>query len=304
MAQAAPTSLQFDPPRRRGTGLHVSAALLVLSVAVVLFLLALAQPPGIVGIILLVAGSLICLLLPLLFYRLYCLHKSGYWISRDGLRLRWGLRAVDLPYDAILDVARWSELEMPPQLPRPIWPGSVLGQVHDPELGQVEYMASDKTRLVLLGTAERVYVLSPEKDSQFVATLKRESLRGSLRPLRARSTAPSFVLAEAWAKPLPRRLIAIGAASTLVLLLLVGFLAPSLPGVSLGFGPDNSPLPSVGSNQLLLLPGLNLLFYVGNLLLGLLFFREPQGDSLSVLLWGSSLVTSLLFLAAIIVSIL
>ncbi|MBX3047168.1 MAG: hypothetical protein KF698_09245 [Anaerolineales bacterium] len=304
MAQAAPTSLQFDPPRRRGTGLHVSAALLVLTLASLLFLLALAQPPGPVGIILLVAGSLICLLLPLLFYRLYCLHKSGYWISRDGLRLRWGLRAVDLPYDAIVDVARWSELEAPPPLPRATWPGSVLGQVQDAELGTVEFMASDKTRLVLLGTAERVYVLSPEKDSQFVAALKRESLRGSLRPLRARSAAPSFVLVEAWAQPLPRRLMAAGAGASLILLLLVGFLAPSLSAVSLGFGPDGAPLPGVAANQLLLLPGLNLLFYVGNLLLGLLFFREPQGDSLSVLLWGSSLVTSLLFLAAIIVSIL
>ncbi|UYN92626.1 MAG: hypothetical protein KIT70_03795 [Anaerolineales bacterium] len=304
MAQAAPTSLQFDPPRRRGTGLHVSAALLVLTVAAVLFLLALAQPPGVVGIILLVAGSLICLLLPLLFYRLYCLHKSGYWISRDGLRLRWGLRAVDLPYDAIVDIARWSELEVPPQLPRAIWPGSVLGQVSDAELGTVEYMASDRNRLVLLGTAERVYVLSPEKDAQFVAALKRESLRGSLRPLRARSTAPSFVLVEAWARPLPRRLMTVGGVAALVLLLLVGFVGPGLPGVSLGFGPDNNPLPSVAGTQLLLLPGLNLLFYVGNLLLGLLFFREPQGDSLSVLLWGSSPVTSVLFLAAIIVSIL
>lgn len=303
MAQA-PSALLFAPPRRRGTGLHVSAALLVLSVAAVLFLLALAQPPGVLGIVLLVAGSLISLILPFLFYKLYCLHKSGYWVSRDGVRLRWGLRAVDLPHDAIVDVARWSELENPPALPRAIWPGSVIGQVQDAELGTLEYMASDKTRLVLLGTAERVYVLSPERDSQFVATLKRESLRGSLRPLRARSAAPSFVLVEAWAAQLPRRLMAAGGLLALALLLLVGFLAPGLPGVNLGFGGDGAPLPMVAGSQLLLLPALNLLFYVGNLLLGMLFFREPQGLSLSVLLWGSSLFTSLLFLGAIVVSIL
>lgn len=304
MAQSLPTSLQFDPPRRRGTGLHVSAALLVLVVAAMLIGLALAQPPGVVGIILLVAGCIVSLVLPFLFYRLYCLHKSGYWISRDGLRLRWGLRAVDLPYDAIVDVARWSELETPPALPRAIWPGSVLGQVQDGELGPVEYMASDKTHLVLLGTAERVYVLSPEKDQQFVAALKRESLRGSLRPLKARSAAPSFVVVEAWAEQLPRRLIVAGAALALALLLLVGMVSPSLPSINLGFAGDGSPLPAVAGSQLLLLPGLNLLFYVGNLLLGLLFFREPAGESLSLLLWGSSLLTSALFLGAIVVSIL
>lgn len=304
MTQSMPTSLQFDPPRRRGTGLHVSAALLVLVVAGMLFGLALAQPPGVLGILLLVAGSLVSLVLPFLFYRLYCLHKSGYWISRDGLRLRWGLRAVDLPYDTIVDVARWAELEAPPALPRAIWPGSVLGQVQDAELGRVEYMASDKTRLVLLGTAERVYVLSPEKDQQFVAALKRESLRGSLRPLKARSAAPSFVVVEAWAESLPRRLMAIGAGLALALLLLVGVVAPGLPGINLGFAGDGSPLPAITGSQLLLLPGLNLLFYVGNLLLGLLFFREPGGESISVLLWGSSLLTSALFLGAIVVSIL
>lgn len=304
MASAEPASLLFEPPRRRGTGLHLSAAALVASIVAVLYLLALAQPPGLAAIVLVVLASLVALALPFLFYKLYCLHKSGYWISRDGLRLRWGLRAVDLPYSAIVDIARWSELEAPPALPRAIWPGAVVGQVRDAELGTVEYLAADKTRLVLLGTAERVYVLSPEREAQFVAALKREALRGSLRPLAARSFAPSFVLVEAWGQRAARRLIASGAALSLALLLLVGFLAPGLPAVNLGFAGDGSPLPAVTGSQLLLLPALNLLFYVGNLLLGLLFFREPQGENLSTLLWGSSLASSALFLGAVIVSIL
>lgn len=304
MAQSLPAALQFDPPRRRGTGLHVSAALLVLVLASMLIGLSLAQPPGVLGIALLVAGCMVSLILPFLFYRLYCLHKSGYWISRDGLRLRWGLRAVDLPYEAIVDIARWHELETPPALPRPIWPGAVLGQVEDDELGLVEYMASDKTRLVLLGTAERVYAISPERDQQFVAALKRESLRGSLRPLKARSAAPSFVLIEAWAKRTPRRLMALGGVLALLLLLLAGLVAPGLASINLGFAGDGSPLPAMAGSGLLLLPALNLLFYVGNLMLGLLFFREPGGESISVLLWGSSLLTGALFLGAIVVSIL
>lgn len=293
----------FSPPRRRGAGLHVSALLLVFVIVILLLGLALSQPSGVLAIAVLTAAVLISLFLPILFYRLYGLIKSGYWVSRDGLRLRWGLRAVDLPHASVVDVARWADLEVVPALPRWTWPGAVVGQVQDKELGTVEFLASDKYKLVLLGTAERVFVVSPEDEGQFVAALKRESLRGSLQPLRPRSASPSFVLVEAWAQPLPRRLMAGGAALALGLLLLAGFLAPGLAGASLGFAADGAPLPPVAGSQLLLLPALNLFFYMGNLMLGVLFFREPNGANVSLLLWGSSLLASLLFLGGMVVSI-
>jgi hypothetical protein len=213
------------------------------------------------------------------------------------------LRQVDLPYQAILDVARWSELESVPPMPRWIWPGSVFGLSQDKELGPVEFLASDVNNLVLIGTKERVYVISPENTKGFVATLKRESLRGSLRPLRARSVSPSFVLVEAWGQTRPRQLILAGAGLAVALLLLVGFLVPGLPSASLGFSGQGQPLPPVAASQLFLLPALNLLFYMGNLMLGVLFYREPQGASISPLIWGSSLVVSLLFFVAVLASL-
>lgn len=295
--------MRFDPPRRKGVALHLGALALASLVVVVLLILALSQQPGLSVVLLLIGALLFSLPLPLLFYRLYALWQSGYWIGREGLRLRWGLRLVDLPYEKILDVARAEELEGDLVLPRWSWPGGLVGQNQDAELGVVEFMAAEPQALVLIGTEERVFAISPEATQDFVATYKRESERGSLRPMLARSVAPSFVLVEAWGSLTNRRLLIAGAGLGLGLLVLVGILAPGLQAVSLGFAADGQPLAPVAGVQLFLLPALNLFFYMGNFVLGLLFYREAQGAHFSTLLWGSSLVTGLFFLGAILFSL-
>jgi len=297
------SAVRFEPARRNGLILHISALLVIFALLASLLTLALTQPAGVLVVILLIAALLLSLLLPLLFYRLYSLIKSGYWVSREGLRLRWGLREVDLPHAAVVDVARVAELENFVGPPSWTWPGAVVGLVHDAELGEIEFMAADKQDLVLLGTKERVYAISPQSGQDFVASVKREALRGSLRAVRPRSVSASFVLVEAWAEQKSRRLLIAGAALCVALLFLVGVLAPGLPSISLGFEADGLPLAPVAGVQLFLLPALNLFFYMGNFMLGLLFYREPNGANFSYLLWGCSLFASLLFLGAILFSL-
>jgi hypothetical protein len=118
-----------------------------------------------------------------------------------------------------------------------------------------------------------------------------------------RSVLPSFVLAEAWAEPRVPALLVGGAVLALALLVLVAVLTPQLEAVSLGFGADRLPLAPVAGVQLFLLPALNLFFYMGNFVLGLLIYREPHGIRLSTIIWAGSLLTSLLFLAAILFSL-
>jgi hypothetical protein len=304
MTQAAlPGISRFDPERRRGLALHISALLLIFLIVVSLLNYAIDQPAGLAAIIALLLALAFSLALPFLFYRLYSLVKSGYWVSREGLQLRWGLRQVDLPYANIVDVARLAEVENPLSFPRWIWPGAVSGQVQNEELGLVEFLAADRQDLVLIGTKDRVFAISPHNAKDFVASLKRESLRGSLRPLRPRSISPSFVLVEAWGKRPVRRLLLAGAGLAVALLLLAAVVAPGSQGVSLGFNADGTPLPTVAGVQLFLLPALNLFFYMGNLMLGMLFYREEGGINFSTLLWGSSLVSSFLFLGAILASL-
>ncbi len=297
------SAVRFEPARRKGLVLHITALLVIFALLAILLTLALAQPAGVVVVVLLIAALFLSLLLPLLFYRLYSLIKSGYWVSREGLRLRWGLREIDLPHAAVVDVARVAELENFVGPPRWTWPGAVVGLVSDAELGEIEFMAADKQDLVLLGTKERVYAISPQSSQDFVASVKREALRGSLRAVRPRSVSASFVLVEAWAEKRSRWFLIAGAVLCIALLLLVGVLAPGLPSISLGFEADGSPLAPVAGVQLFLLPALNLFFYMGNFMLGLLFYREPNGANFSYLLWGCSLFASLLFLGAILFSL-
>lgn len=293
----------FPPPRRNGLALHLAGLLIAASLVIVLLVASVSLPPGLPVILFLVGAFIFALPVPFFLYRLYALLQSGYWVGRNGLRLRWGLRFLDLPYDQIVDVARVDELEALLELPRWSSPGAVSGLREDAELGKVEFLASDAARLVLLGTREGVYVISPAAPQAFVAAYKVESERGSLRPIAARSVLPSFVLSEAWSQPRVPALLISGAVAALSLLLLVGGLAPGLAQVSLGFGADGQPLEPVVGVQLFLLPALNLFFYMGNFVLGLLFFREAQGIRFSTMLWAGSLVTSLLFLTGILVSL-
>lgn len=294
---------RFDPPRRKGFAVNLVALLVDFILIVALLVFAVSRPPGLIVVLALLAALLLSFPLPVLIYRLYSLWQSGYWVSRDGVRLRWGLRLVDLPFDDIVDVAQADELEQTIGLPRWTWPGNVVGQRLDAELGLVEFLATNAQRLVVIGTKERVFAISPAQAREFVQVYKRESERGSLRPLAAYSVQPIFVLVEAWAEAQTRRLLMAGGLLALGLLILVGVLAPNLETVSLGFGASGQPLPAVAGVQLFLLPALNLFFYMGNFVLGLLFYREPKGALISQLLWGSSLATSLFYLGAVLFSL-
>ena len=295
--------IYFPPPRRRGLLFCLVGLVLALGVVVYLLASAVSQQPGLPVILMLLGAFLVALPIPFVLYRSYALLQSGYWLGRNGLRLRWGLRFIDLPYDQIVDVARAEELETPLDLPRGAWFGSLVGQRQDAELDKLEFMASDRDRLVLLGARDGVYVISPADAQGFVDTYKRESERGSLRPIKPRSVLPSFVLAEAWGEPRVPALLVSGAVLALTLLVFVAVLTPQLEAVSLGFGADGKPLEPVAGVQLFLLPALNLFFYMGNFVLGLLVYRETQGIRLSTIIWAASLLTSLLFLAAILFSL-
>ena len=303
MQQFVETWNYFPPPRRRGIAITLTTLLIVTSLVILSLLAAVSQQPGLSVILLLLGALLLSLPIPFLLYRLYALLQSGYWLGRNGLRLRWGLRFIDLPYTQVVDVARVEELENAPALPNWAWLGSVMGQRQDPDLGNLEFLASDPAKLVFIGTSDAVFAISPGNPEEFVAAYKRESERGSLRPIPSCSVLPSFVLAEAWGEPRVPGLLVTGAVLALGLLVLVGVLAPRLETVSLGYGADGQPLPPVAGVQLFLLPALNLFFYVGNFILGLLFYREAQGLRFSTILWSSSLFTSLLFLAAILFSL-
>jgi hypothetical protein len=83
------------------------------------------------------------------------------------------------------------------------------------------------------------------------------------------------------------------------LLALVSFIIPTTPTISLRFDVNGTPLEYVPSVQLMVLPVLNTSFFIGDFLIGLFLYRKYENQQLAYLLWGSSVLTGILFLGAL-----
>jgi hypothetical protein len=151
----------------------------------------------------------------------------------------------------------------------------------------------------LVATPTRIYAISPGNQKTFLASIRDAFEMGSLAQVTPQSVLPAAYLAQIW-NDLPARWM-VTASLLLTLLLFVG-VSLAIPGralASLGFYPSGEPLPSVPSGQVLLLPILGLLFFIVDLGGGLFLFSREQHRPLAYLLWGSSILTSLLLIGAV-----
>ena len=76
-------------------------------------------------------------------------------------------------------------------------------------------------------------------------------------------------------------------------------LIPALKSIPLGFISSDVPRNAVPGVQLLLLPIISFLFYIISWVAGLYFFRRPTKRILAYFTWGSSALSGLLFLLAV-----
>lgn len=235
-------------------------------------------------------------LLPLVIYRLYALLNATYALERDGLRLRWGLRRVQIPMDEVLWVHPVEGLNAPLRLPVIRWPGSVLGVRRQIELGEVEFLCSRAKGLVLIATAMRCYAVSPDQPQAFMHSFDRFIEMGSLMPLKTVSLYPTMLARQVWESQLARILLASGLALGFLLFLWASLVIPNLGLVTLGFRPDATPGDQVPGPRLMLLPMANTFFLVANTITGLFLFRREESRPLAYLAWGASAFTALLFL--------
>jgi len=291
-------SLSFQPPRRRGLVLNLGIALALALIAAALLILAsgTALGPAFLGYLL---GALVVAVpIPLLANRVFALIRSEYIVERDGIRLKWGFREVDIPVTALTYVELAEDLLFPLEFPRMQWPGAVIGVNTQDQLGKVEFLASERSDLVMIGTPEQVFVISPQNPKQFIAHYRMVSELGSLSPLPAYSAAPSFLLMDIWRIPRLRILLVATTVLSAALFGLVAWAVPSLTEISLGFDASGAPLPPVSPGQLFLLPALNIFLVVASYLLSLLFFRRQADHPLVSVLWFGNVFTSALFLIA------
>jgi hypothetical protein len=289
----------FGPPRRSGLLLQGAAVLILLAVVGLALLKASQAAAGVELLVFLLLSSLAILPLPLLGYRIYALWRASYELERDGLRLRWGLRAEDIPLTEIEWVRPISDLIGRLPLPWLSWPGAVLGARKVRGLGVVEFFAADRAHLVLVGTYGKVYAISPADADEFIRIFQSVTELGSLSPIPAQSAYPDVLVSDAWRDAVGRILLISGLVLELVLLLWVTLAIPGKASISLGFTALGQPAEPGPAARLMLLPVLNTINLIFDILAGLFFFRKMEWKPLAYLMWSGAVISPLLLLAAV-----
>lgn len=283
---------EFQPPRRTGLLIQGGMALLLLAAGGYFFYLATQDPSGLDFLLHMVIALALFAPLPIILTRLYALLTSVYILRRDGLMIRWGLRREDIPLNDIEWIRPATELGFRLPLPWLRWPGAVLGARHVPELGQVEFMAADVPHMLLVATPEKVFAISPEDANAFMALFRNVNELGSLAPLEAQSVYPRLLLGRIWDDRMARLLTLISMGVGLVLLGVVVIAVPGLGTISW-----TTPGSTAPAERLFLLPVLDGLILLINLLFGMFIYRQGADRQIAAyLLWGSAGLTGLLLL--------
>ena len=293
------TAADFPPPRRRGRYLHILLILVLAAIVVTLTLLATQQPLGLLFAGLVVPAVLAFIPIPILIYHLYCLARANYRLDRDKLTLYWGLRVEQIPVSDIEWVRPLSAMARPFPLPFFRLPGSLLGRRHHPDLGPIEFLASDEKSLLMVATSRKIFAISPEALADFLRDIQHAIELGSLSPALPRSVYPSFVVSQAWDSALARYLWLAGFFVNIGLLVWVSLMAPTLGQISLGFLPSGTSRPPSPGLALIILPIVSMLFYLIGWGTGLMIYRREDRHPMAYILWTSGLISSLLFLLAV-----
>jgi hypothetical protein len=289
----------FPPPIRRGRTLHLVLVLLLTGLVAALAFLISRQPINLVFTAYVFLAVLAFIPIPILVYRLYALRRANYSLNRDRLKLTWGLREENIPVSDIEWVRPRSTLSQRIPLPFLRLPGSVLGSRRQADLGPIEFLASDEKSLLLVATPRKIFAISPQDPVNFLQGIQHAIEQGSLTPTLPHSVYPSFVVAHAWDSLAARYLWLAGFFANIGLLAWVSLMAPSLGRISLGFLPSGAARPPSAGIYLILLPVVSILCYLGGWVTGLLLYRRDDHRPMAYILWAGGLVSSLLFLVAV-----
>ncbi|HAV78318.1 MAG TPA: hypothetical protein DCX53_13305 [Anaerolineae bacterium] len=289
----------FPPAKRSGLIIHGTTILALATVSAWGFWNLSRAEVGPMFVSYLLAALFAFAPIPFLGYRAYALQRADYYIDRDSLAVIWGLRVEDIPLTDIEWMRPASDLTRPLLLPRFRVPGAVLGTRRHPDVGLVEFVASDTKNIILIATSKRVFAISPQNPAALVQTFARATELGSLSPAQPVSVYPSFIITQAWESPVARFVWMSGLFLNLGLILWVGILIPSLSQIPFGFNALGEPNETASSTQLILLPLVSAFMYVIGIISGLYFYRWDRQRPLAYIVWISSTVCAILFLMAV-----
>jgi hypothetical protein len=287
------------PPLRRGLTLQVTLVIVATVLTALFAVLASQEPIGLRFTIYILVAAFAFFPLPFLSYWLYSLNRANYSLDREKLTLTWGLRVEQIPVSEVEWVRPMESLASPLALPFVRLPGAIMGIRRHPDLGPVEFLASDAKALLLVATSKRVFVISPQDTIGFMQNIQRAIEMGSLSPAKPQSVYPGFVVMQAWDSMLVRYLWLAGLFLNIGLLAWVTLIIPSLGRIPLGFLPSGAPAGPVPGAGLILLPVVSLFSYLTGWVSGLTFYRRLDHRPLAYIVWASGVFSTLLFLVAV-----
>lgn len=297
-------TLLFSPPRRTALTFLSTLLVLFLVIAILMFGLAQSQGAGILpyGAYLLGSAVAFCLALGL-GGMMDALSRSTYAWRGTDLIVRLGLAEWKIPAQAIEWVRPADELAFPFKVPVLHWPGLIVAEREDTNLGRVHFLATQSRGLVLVGTPDRVFALSPADVPGFMSSYSQingESAFLGEGPLPVRLTRP-HVHEDRYGRGL---LSAAGILGVALLVLCVA-LVPGRASVSLGFDANGNPLEAFPANRLLLLPWFNSVGALLDLSAGFfLFWRPNPRREMAYFLWSTASLLAFLLLLAVLLWIL
>jgi hypothetical protein len=197
--------------------------------------------------------------------------------------------------DEVKWVHRAEDLEVSPLPPLVHWPGAVTGFRRFSRGPEVEFMASKSRDLVIIAANEFYYAISPTEVSEFIQTYNHLAELGSLTLLETQSTRPAWFITELSARRPVVWIFLVGGILNISLLIWTLLVIPARDKVSLGFSPLGIPHEPLESVRLILFPIINTTAYLGNIILGLFLYRNPDNRYLAYILWGGSLLVGILF---------
>ncbi|MBI2334123.1 MAG: hypothetical protein HYU84_18515, partial [Chloroflexi bacterium] len=197
---------KFPPPKQRGLLIHGIVLFVLTIVTIIGFIQLTSADVGPAFLIWLLVSLAAFAPIPFFSYRIFALYRAGYEIDRDSLAINWGLRVENIPLFDIEWMRPAEDLTHPLTMPALPIPGALLGIRRHPDLGNVEFIASDPKKLLLIATAKRVFVISPDNPAGLTQTFARATEMGSLAPTEAKSVYPSFIVSQAWENGMARYL--------------------------------------------------------------------------------------------------
>lgn len=297
-------SVEFRPVQKRGLTLHILLGVLLAGAGGFLLWLAFQQSIGGLLILCLFGALLFLAALTFIAYRGYALAHASYTIEREGLRIRWGLRREDIPLTEIEWVRPVDELMSPLQMPVLAMPGAYLGASTHTDLGEVEFIASDRDAMVIVETVNQILVLSPEEPEEFIHSFQRTLEMGSIAPIEAFSAQPAEFIQNVLSNRYARTTLISSLLLTLALAVITGLIIPAKASVSMGINAQGVQLDPVPGSRLLILPILGAFSLIVDVLVGLYLYRKPEFQKTAFMLWTASVATPIFLLIALFLMVL